>query len=279
MTPLPRYYEPLRLPIKPRRSYGFPRLVDAWLIRQESLERVSQVPDDSVGIRCPLSPRRARPLHLSVASRSMAGFTPSGRLATLKMFNEAESGSRFRITADAFAFRGSDRRITPTAARSATGRTNNYPGQYLATDQNRQASPDAPEGNKGNKERPAGFSTFVTFVAFCKKGLLCLSGLGLGSVGAIRSRAPRGMESCRVACKKTADIFYRMVTEANRENANHSYRAFLCYLCCLLLNPCLVLGFLTRGEPATRSVRTGVMAGSPDRRKTENHFFYRRQRR
>jgi hypothetical protein len=77
----------------------------------------------------------------------MTGFTPSGRLATLKMFNEAESGSRFRITADAFAFRGSDRRITPTAARSATGRTNNYPGQFLATDKNRQASPDAPEGN------------------------------------------------------------------------------------------------------------------------------------
>jgi len=151
MTPLPRYYEPLRLPIKPRRSYGFPRLVDAWPTRQESLERVSQVPDDSVGIRCPLSPRRARPLHLFVASRSMTGFTPSGRLATLKMFNEAESGSRFRITADAFAFRGSDRRITPTAARSATGRTNNYPGQFLATDKNRQASPDAPEGNEGNK--------------------------------------------------------------------------------------------------------------------------------
>ncbi|HEX4072524.1 MAG TPA: hypothetical protein VHX68_15190, partial [Planctomycetaceae bacterium] len=43
------------------------------------------------------------------------------------------------------AFRGSDRRITPAAARAATGRTNNYPGQFLSTDKNRQASPDAPK--------------------------------------------------------------------------------------------------------------------------------------
>jgi hypothetical protein len=61
------------------------------------------------------------------------------------MRNEAESGSRLRITADAFAFQGSDRRITPTAARSATWRTNNYHGQYLSTDKNRQALPDAPD--------------------------------------------------------------------------------------------------------------------------------------
>jgi hypothetical protein len=61
------------------------------------------------------------------------------------MRNEAESGSRLRITADAFAFQGSDRRIAPTAARSATWRTNNYHGQYLSTDKNRQALPDAPD--------------------------------------------------------------------------------------------------------------------------------------
>jgi hypothetical protein len=154
ITPLQRYYEPLRLPVEPRRSYGFPHLVDAWPTRQESLERVSQVPDDSVGIRCPLSPRRARSLRLFVASRSMAGFTPPGGLATLDCLTRPDSGSRFRITADAFAFRGSDRRITPTAARSGTWRTNNYPGQYLSTDKNRQALPDAPGGNRGNRERP-----------------------------------------------------------------------------------------------------------------------------
>ena len=120
ITPLQRYYEPLRLPIEPPRGYGFPRLVDPWPMCQASLERVSQVPGDSVGIRCPLPPRRARPLQAFVASRSVTGFTLSGRAGHSQMRNEAESGSRFRITADAFAFQGSDRRITPTAAQSAT---------------------------------------------------------------------------------------------------------------------------------------------------------------
>jgi hypothetical protein len=145
ITPLHHYYEPLRLPIEPRRSYGFPRLVDVWPAGQASLDRVSQVPDDSVGIRCPLPPRRARSLQTSVASRPMTGFTLSGRAGHSQTRNEAVSGSRFRITADAFAFRGSDRRITPTAAQSATWRTNNYHGQYLSTDKNRQALPDAPD--------------------------------------------------------------------------------------------------------------------------------------
>ena len=116
------------------------------------LERVSQVPDDSVGIRRPLSPRRARPLQAFVASRSMAGFTPPGGLATLTCLTRPNTGSRLRITADAFAFQGSGRRIAPTAARSATWRTNNYHGQYLSTDKNRQALPDAPGGNRGNRE-------------------------------------------------------------------------------------------------------------------------------
>ena len=96
---------------------GSRRLVDPWPMCQASLERVSQVPGDSVGIRCPLPPRRARPLQAFVASRSVTGFTLSGRAGHSQMRNEAESGSRFRITADAFAFQGSDRRITPTAAR------------------------------------------------------------------------------------------------------------------------------------------------------------------
>ena len=84
ITPLQRYYEPLRLPIEPRRSYGFPRLVDPWPTCQASLDRVSQVPGDSVGIRCPLPPRRARPLQAFVASRSVTGFTLSGRAGHLK---------------------------------------------------------------------------------------------------------------------------------------------------------------------------------------------------
>ncbi len=97
ITPLQRYYEPLRLPIEPPRGYGFPHLVDPWPMCQASLERVSQVPGDSVGIRCPLPPRRARPLQAFVASRSVTGFTLSGRAGHSQMRNEAESGSRFRF--------------------------------------------------------------------------------------------------------------------------------------------------------------------------------------
>lgn len=39
--------------------------------------------DGSVGARRPQSPRRARPLHVLVAMRPIAGFTHSGRMATL----------------------------------------------------------------------------------------------------------------------------------------------------------------------------------------------------
>jgi len=87
-----------------------------WLSYRESPhQRASQVPDDSVGIRYPLSPRRARPLHMFVASRSTPGFTPPGGMATLKCLTRPNTGSRFRITADAFAFRGLDCRITPNS--------------------------------------------------------------------------------------------------------------------------------------------------------------------
>ena len=55
-----------------------------------------------------------------VASRMVSGFAPSGRLTTPNWFNEAESGSRFRITADVFAFSGFDREVTRVAAESAS---------------------------------------------------------------------------------------------------------------------------------------------------------------
>ena len=41
-----------------------------------------------------------------IASQSAWGFTTSGGMAAHEWFNEAETGSRFRITADAFAFQG-----------------------------------------------------------------------------------------------------------------------------------------------------------------------------
>ena len=78
VTRLRRYYEPLRLPNAAR----------AWLfipMRRcpTAPRRVSQVPDWSVDARRPLSPRRTRPLHMLVASRSISGFTSPGGLAIL----------------------------------------------------------------------------------------------------------------------------------------------------------------------------------------------------
>jgi hypothetical protein len=60
----------------------YSRLTLTFGLHRQSPVRVSQVPDCSVDARCPLSPRIARPLHMFVASRSMAGFTPSEGLAT-----------------------------------------------------------------------------------------------------------------------------------------------------------------------------------------------------
>jgi len=74
-----------------------------------------------------------------VASRPVSGFTQSGRMAAPTLRNEAESGSRFRITADAFAFPGFDVVVTRDAAGSASWRTSKSHGQFLSTDKICQA--------------------------------------------------------------------------------------------------------------------------------------------
>src|SRR6185437_4708332 len=124
ITRLHGYYEPLRLPNRSPGRYLFRPGVDHRPTRRWSPARVSQVPDCSVDARCPLSPRRARPLHMFVASRSMAGFTSSGGLATPNCVTRPKRVHW--ITAGIVAFRGFGRRITPTPAQSATWRTNNF---------------------------------------------------------------------------------------------------------------------------------------------------------
>ena len=121
VTPLHHYYDPLRLPAVSSDGYLFPPPV----ARPNAMEpvahgRVSQVPRGSFDARCPLSPRVAHPLHVLVASRMVSGFAASGRLTTTTWFNEAETGSRFRITADVFTFSDSDGEVTPAAAESAS---------------------------------------------------------------------------------------------------------------------------------------------------------------
>ena len=79
----------------------------------DSPERASQVP--RLIYRCPLSPLTP-PGRIAAFARCFTirvGFTISGRLATRDECNEAESGSRLRITADTFASGGFDDRITP----------------------------------------------------------------------------------------------------------------------------------------------------------------------
>ena len=93
ITRLHGYYEPLRLPPEPRPGYLFPSRVGRRPTRRRPPVRASQVPDCSVDIRRPLSPRGVRPLHMFVASRPISDFTPSGRMVTPKRFHEAETGS------------------------------------------------------------------------------------------------------------------------------------------------------------------------------------------
>jgi hypothetical protein len=61
-------------------------------------------------------------------------------MATPILRNEAEPGSRFRITADVFAFSGFDGEVTRAAAESTSWRTSNSQGQFLSTDKINKAS-------------------------------------------------------------------------------------------------------------------------------------------
>ena len=119
VTPLQRYYGPLRLPAWPDGGYGFPSFVDLRSHPDSrSPGRVSQVPDRSFDARRPVSPRGTHPLHLLVASRAVSGFTLSGRL-TIPTGVTRPKGFAC-ATADVFAFPGFDERVTPVAAESAS---------------------------------------------------------------------------------------------------------------------------------------------------------------
>jgi hypothetical protein len=93
VTPLRRYYEPLRLPTTPDCGYVFPQSAGGNPHRSSPRGRVSQVPDRSVDARRPQPPRGTWPLHVLVARRPMTGFTRSGRVGRSHLRNEAETGS------------------------------------------------------------------------------------------------------------------------------------------------------------------------------------------
>lgn len=107
------YYDPLRLLKRSGGGYAFPPSVAGRSPPTARAAQVSQVPDESVGIRRPLPPRRARPLRLLVASRSVAGFDFFGSLATLTFVTRPNRVHAVRITADAIAGLGFGRGVTP----------------------------------------------------------------------------------------------------------------------------------------------------------------------
>jgi hypothetical protein len=114
--------------------------------------QVSQVPDRSLDARCPHPPRRVRPLPLLVAWRSGIRLHPVRRAGHSRLrFHEAESGSRFRITADVVASSSFAPRVAPTHVESASWRTSNSHDQYLSTDKTCQAWPGAPDRDQNGK--------------------------------------------------------------------------------------------------------------------------------
>jgi hypothetical protein len=90
--PLPRYYEPVRLPAAAADTVMLSRAA-LGLHARPCIAGPPRFLDRSVPTRRPLTPRRARRVHVPVASTPVAGFVILGSLATLDEVHEADSGS------------------------------------------------------------------------------------------------------------------------------------------------------------------------------------------
>jgi hypothetical protein len=86
--PLPRYYEPVRLPTRPPSGYLFPQDVGS-----RRLAGSPRFLDRSVLARRLLPPRKVRRVLLPITSPSMSGFTTVWRAGHLRLPNEAEISS------------------------------------------------------------------------------------------------------------------------------------------------------------------------------------------
>src|SRR5206468_10650603 len=120
------------------------------------------LPNQAFPARCPLSPRRAWALLANVSSHPMTGFSPSGRLATLTLFNEADLGSlALRLTG---SFRGaSPRRLLPALSASlhagrSVGMMNTLQFMSLV------GGAGAPEGNEENEGFRSGGGQSLCFL-------------------------------------------------------------------------------------------------------------------
>jgi hypothetical protein len=122
----------------PTAAYAFAATVGSY-----PHHRVSQVPHQSFGARCPQSPRKAARLHLLVASPVVTAHPYPGRMGTSIVVSRGRIGFAF-AAARAFARQGFDATLASDAACSATCRTSNSHGQHLTVHGTGQASPDAP---------------------------------------------------------------------------------------------------------------------------------------
>ena len=102
ITPLPRYYEPVRLPAAAASRLWIPASRCSMTGHPAGSPRTL---DDSVSVRPPQPPRTTRRVRLLVASPTMSGFTISGRLAVVSSVTRS---NRVRLRwARAFAVTGS----------------------------------------------------------------------------------------------------------------------------------------------------------------------------
>jgi hypothetical protein len=115
--PLPRYYEPVRLP-----TAADGTVMSSHTASGPSLGPCNVGPprflDRSVPTRRPLTPRRARRVLAPVASASVAGFITFGSLATLDEVHEADSGSLALRLAGSLPEASPARSLRPSPARS-----------------------------------------------------------------------------------------------------------------------------------------------------------------
>jgi hypothetical protein len=147
VTPLPRYYGPLRLPCRPGDGYVFPSPVAPGTPVPTAAH--TGLSGSSMNLST-----SAAPSHPGGADRCLCSWL-RGRcgLHRIRTAGPPRKVSRGRtgftcVAAGVFAFQGSERQVTPPPARSATWRTSTYHGRYLSTNKIHQASPDAPDGTQ-----------------------------------------------------------------------------------------------------------------------------------
>jgi hypothetical protein len=155
------YYDLIRLPKQPRRSYAFPRQVERNRILPLKYQRplppicppfgISQVSDLAFDTRCSQPPRIARQLHEPVASLPMIDFAISGRLVAIKKRNEAELDS-LALRLASLPERIPPPPITQRKRRRTTWQTGNYHDNLLTGYELNQTYLAIPKDTKKHEE-------------------------------------------------------------------------------------------------------------------------------